>query len=64
MKSDLNVDCLLSFKILLDDELEELNVKTKQLKEKIKSLCEISFKAGFRAGQLPENNIKYARISQ
>lgn len=47
MKSDLNIDCPLSFSILLDEELEQYKFPTKQ-KEKLHDLLMLVFKEGMR----------------
>jgi hypothetical protein len=61
MKTDLNIDCPLSFSILLDEELEQYNLPTKR-KEKLHDLLLLVFKEGIRCGQRPENNIRYKEM--
>ena len=61
MKSDIHVDSQLSFAILLEEELKELNFPD-TVKESLQNLFELAFKAGFRAGQLPENDLKFKRL--
>ena len=58
---DVDVDCQLSFSILLEDELKELNFPA-TVKESLQKLFELAFKAGFKAGQLPENDLKFKRL--
>jgi hypothetical protein len=61
--SDINVDSFLAFSVLLDDEMDKIEA-TDGIKKRIQELLELSFKAGFRAGQKPENNLGYRRISK
>ena len=61
MESDIDVDCQLSFAILLDAELKKLNFPA-TVKESLHTVFELAFKAGFRAGQLPENDLKFKRL--
>jgi hypothetical protein len=62
MKTDLNIDCPLSFSILLDEELEQYNLPAKR-KEKLHDLLLLVFKEGMRCGQRPENNIRYKEMA-
>lgn len=57
----IDVDCQLSFAILLEDELKKLNFPV-TVKESLQNIFELAFKAGFKAGQLPENDLKFKRI--
>jgi hypothetical protein len=63
MKSDLNIDSPLSFSIWLEDEISHHNY-IESIALRIQELCELAFKVGFKAGQLPENNLKYKDISK
>ena len=62
MKSDLNIDCPLSFSILLDEELEQYDLPAKQ-SQKLHDLLLLVFKEGMRCGQRPENNIRYKEMA-
>jgi hypothetical protein len=64
MKSDLTIDSPLSFSILVEDELSTFNYPIESIKLRIQELCELAFKVGFKAGQRPENNLKYKDISK
>lgn len=64
MKNDINVDSILSFSVLVEDEISKFNYPIEGIKERIVELCELSFKAGFKSGQMPENNIRFRDISK
>jgi hypothetical protein len=61
---DINVDSILAFSILIEEEMKEFDYHSESIKSRIQELCELSFKVGFKAGQLPENNIKFRDISK
>jgi hypothetical protein len=64
MRNDINVDSPLSFSVLVDDELSKFDYQIESIKLRIQELCELAFKVGFKAGQRPENNLKYKDISK
>lgn len=64
MKNDFNVDSPLAFSILVEDEIAKFDYAIESVKLRIQELCELAFKAGFKAGQKPENNLKFKEMTR
>lgn len=64
MKYDLNIDCPLSFSILLDEELENYDFVPEKRKQQLHDLLLLVFKEGIRCGQRPENNMRYKEMAR